>query len=294
MDWSFMAPIIEVDLEQEEIVLGSVAAAEQTASSELSSYEGIPLADLTDEQILSIATNGDFATVHRRSKEVGLMVMKFIHYFERFKPLVVSMKEKLCAPRGSKRRTMVDGREITWSEYCTRYYGCSYRWVQKLLDGDYTSVKGEDAVDEVKSAADLVEGNADPDVEQTETKTPSRKDALIAELKKDNKELQEQLSDVQYRLMKLQQGEPMTAEESVADNRLQAAEAKHAAQEAAVAQTDDQIEEERFGFVTDYFEPIIEPLSFASELDRLIRHCNMQAHVKTVLVEESPAASEGL
>jgi hypothetical protein len=94
--------------------------------------------------------------------------------------------------------------------------------------------------------------------------------------------------------MKLQQGEPMTAEESVADNRLQGAEAKHAAQEAAIAQTDDQIEEERFGFVTDYFEPIIEPLSFASELDRLIRHCNMQAHVKTVLLEKSPAASEGL
>jgi len=43
-----MAPTIEVDLEQEEIVLNSVAQAEKAASSKLSSYEALPLTELDD------------------------------------------------------------------------------------------------------------------------------------------------------------------------------------------------------------------------------------------------------
>jgi hypothetical protein len=271
-----MAPIMEVDLEQEEIVLDSVAAAETAVSSELSSYEGIPLADLTDEQILSIATNGDFLTVHTRSKEVGMMVMKFIHYFERFKPLVVSMKEKLCAPRGSKRRTMVDGQEVTWSEYCTLYYGCSYRWVQKLLDGDYVSIKGEDAVDEVKSASDATEGNGDADVDQTETKKPSRKDVVIAGLQKKNGELITQVEGLVEELIQQE-----------AKYLLKLAVKKH---EAAESEDEPVVEREPADF--DIGDPYLhfhqfrdEPQTMASELAAMLLEFHMDEQQTTTLLD---------
>lgn len=290
------SPTMNIDLEQETVVLYSVAAAHEAASSELSSIERVPLSELTNDQIVTIATNGDLETVHRRSAEVGMMVMKFINYFERFKPIVVSMKEKLCGPRGSHRRTMISGREMNWSEYCKTYYGCSYRWVQKLLDGDYVSVRGEDAVDAVKSASD--EGvNSDCKCESipctciTQTDEPklSKKDLTIAALQKKNGELLEQVEKLVYKL-----NHPETPViTSVPDAILATAVAKHEAQVAAEPTYDPDFES--FDFVLEHFQPITKPLSFASELDRLIRACDMQQHVKTVMIEEAqPATQEAL
>jgi hypothetical protein len=77
--------------------------------------------------------------------------------------------------------------------------------------------------------------------------------------------------------------------QQVADLLLKSAEVKHQEQEAVAAQieaqTDDEIEEERFGFVTEYFEGIEDPTSFASQLDRVIRHCKMSDFIKTVMTE---------
>jgi hypothetical protein len=67
---------------------------------------------------------------------------------------------------------------------------------------------------------------------------------------------------------------------------LKSAEAKHQAQEEALSQSDEEIEAERFEFVLDYFKPIMNPLSFFSEIDRVIRECGMQEHGKTVMVEK--------
>jgi hypothetical protein len=275
-----MVPILEVDLEQEEIVLNSVAAAAEAVTSELNSYVGIPLGDLTDDQILNIATNGDFITLHRRSKEVGMLVMKFVNYFERFKPLVVSMKAKFGG-RGSRVRIEVDGKFIHWAEYCQIYYGCSYRWVQKLLEGDYVHIKGEDAVDEVKSAADATEGNGDADVEKTETKKPSKKDLEIQKLEDNIKTL--------HTTMNLCLAEK---DEEIEKLRLRCAEQKHDAQVQEEKDNQDYDPDfDAFSFVLDYFQPITKPLSFFSEIDRLIRACKMQEHGKTVLNELAGAAT---
>jgi hypothetical protein len=105
-----------VDIEDEDVTLGTNAEAMEVASSELYSYEAIPLSQLTSD--------------------MGMMVMKFSNYFETYKPIVMSMKQKLCGLRGSQRKTVIDGQEMTWAEYCKVYYGCSYRWVAKLIDGE--------------------------------------------------------------------------------------------------------------------------------------------------------------
>jgi hypothetical protein len=60
-------------------------------------------------------------------------------------------------------------------------------------------------------------------------------------------------------------------------------------QEAQESRTDDG-DDPAFDPVLKYFQPITKPLSFASELDRIIRGCGMQQHVKTVIVEEAEAA----
>jgi hypothetical protein len=288
MDWRFMAPIIEVDLEQEEIVLGSVAQAEEAASSKLSFYETLPLTDLDDEAIRTIATSADFSTLCARSNQVGVMVRGFRVYFEKYKPIVAAMKERMCAPRGSHKKTKINEREYTWASYCEEVYGVSYQWVQRLLNGDYLPVKNEDAVEEVKSAHDEA---VDTEVPQTVEKKPSKKDAIIADLKKRNDNLHQQVEELAFKLRHINDDKPQpNVDASMADAILASAMAKHEAK----VETEADLDDDGFGFVTDYFEPLIQPLSFASELDRIIRHCNMQAHIKTVLVEESPAATEGL
>jgi hypothetical protein len=60
-------------------------------------------------------------------------------------------------------------------------------------------------------------------------------------------------------------------------------------QEAPSNRTGDG-DDPAFGPVLKYFQPITKPLSFASELDRIIRGCGMQQHVKTVIVEGAEAA----
>lgn len=283
-----MAPTIEVDLEQEEIVLGSVAAAEKAASSKLSFYEALPLTDLDDEAIRTIATSANFSTLCFRSNQVGVMVRGFRVYFEKYKPIVAAMKERMCASRGSHRKTEINGREYTWASYCEEVYGVSYQWVQRLLNGDYLPVKNEDAVEEVKSAHDEA---VDTEVHQTVEKKPSKKDSIIADLTKRNDSLHQQVEELVFKLRHKNDDEPQpNVDANMVDAILASAVAKHEAH----VETEADLDDDGFGFVTDYFEPIIEPLSFASELDRIIRHCNMQAHVKTALVEESPAATEGL
>jgi len=285
-----MAPTMEFDLEHEEIVLNSVAQAEKAASSKLSSYEALPLTELDDEAIRTIATSADFSTLCARSNQVGIMVRGFRVYFEKYKPIVAAMKEKLCAPRGSHRKTEINGREYTWASYCEEVYGVSYQWVQRLLNGDYLAVRNEDAVEEVKSASDEA---VDTEVRQTDEKKPSKKDLIIADLKKRNDNLHQQVEELVFKLRHINDDKPQpNVDTSISDTILASAVAKH---EAQVAQEpcEADMDEDGFGFVTDYFEPIIQPEYFASELDRLVRHCNMQAHIKTVLVE-APAATEGL
>jgi hypothetical protein len=109
-----MAPILEVDLEQEEIVLGSVAEAEEAASSKLSFYETLPLTDLDDEAIRTIATSADFSTLCARSNQVGIMVRGFRVYFEKYKPIVAAMKERLCADLTGEICARWNERESTW------------------------------------------------------------------------------------------------------------------------------------------------------------------------------------
>jgi hypothetical protein len=282
-----MAPIIDVDLENEDITLNSVAQAEEAASSKLSSYEALPLAELDDEAIRTIATSADFSTLCVRSNQVGIMVRGFRVYFEKYKPIVAAMKEKLCAPRGSHKKTKINGREYTWASYCEEIYGVSYQWVQRLLNGDYLPVKNEDAVELVRSASDEA---VDTEVHETVGKKPSKKDLIIADLKKRNDNLHQQVEELVFKLRHINDDKPQpNVDTSMAGAILASAVAKHQAQ----VETEADLDDDGFGFVTDYFEPIIQPLSFASELDRIIRHCNMQAHIKTVMVEQADAA-EGL
>jgi hypothetical protein len=219
---------------------------------------------------------------------VGVMVRGFRVYFEKYKPIVAAMKERMCAPRGSHKKTEIHGREYTWASYCEEVYGVSYQWVQRLFNGDYLPVKNEDAVEEVKSAHDEA---VDTEVHETIEKKSSKKDAIIADLKKRNDNLHQQVEELVFKLRHINDDKPQpNVDASMADAILASAVAKHEAQ----METEADLDDDGFGFVTDYFEPIIQPESFASELDRIIRYCNMQAHIKTVLVEESPAASEGL
>lgn len=179
------APVVDSrssieEMEREDCKLGSVAAAREAASSELNSSDGIPLDKLTQDQVCTIANEGEFATLHARSKEIGTQVMKFIWYFERYKPIVVAMKAKFAPRRGSHARMEVEpGIEVTWAEYCARYYGVGYRWVEKQINGDYLSVPNEDAADAAHSANE----QTDVDDPHTTIETqPSKKDKIIAQL----------------------------------------------------------------------------------------------------------------
>jgi hypothetical protein len=263
-------PVLQVmtpiDLEQEQVVFGS---------SEQTSYEHVSLHDLTPEQITAIINSGDFAQLHRRTKEVGLVFMTFTQYFERFSPFVSAMRDKIKAARGSHRKTEVEPHVwMSWSEYCKVYFGVSSRWIEQLLADQHKQHEPEPEA----GNAEVEEGLGDPDVRQTETKKPSKKDAIIAALEKDNARLKEEMAELKSDITRLQ-----------CDKTLAAAEAKHEAQTESEADP----EFDGFSFVIDYFGAIIQPEYFASEIDRLIRHFNMQAHIKTVLVE-APAATEGL
>jgi hypothetical protein len=220
-----MATTVGVDLEHEVVDLGSVAAAQEAVSSELSSYEAIALGDLTPEQIVFIASNSGKDALHKRNQEVGIVVMKFHRFFEQFKPLVVAMKAKMCGARGSHLRTMIDGTYMSWSEYCRTYYGVSYRWVQKLINGDYQHVPGEQEVQDVQTATDE---QVDVDAEQTEEPKLSKKDRVIVELEKKNDELKAHIDTMKGEL-----------EKARAEFLLKLAEKKHELQIATEEDGDD-------------------------------------------------------
>jgi hypothetical protein len=136
------------------------------------------------------------------------------------------------------------------------------------------------------AAADPEVAESKEGVEQTTQPKPSKKDSTIAALQKKNGELLEQVEELVYKL-----NHPETPETtSVPDAILASAVAKHEAQVAAEPTYDPNFES--FDFVLDHFQPITKPLSFASELDRLIRACKMQAHVKTVMIEEEQPTSQ--
>jgi hypothetical protein len=170
---------------------GSVAAAHNASSSELNSYESIPLEDLTQDQVCKIAQAGDFAVLHSRSKEIGLQVMKFVRFFERYKPIVVAIKTKFGVRRGSHARMEVEpGIKLTWAEYCQRFYGVSYRWVEKQINGDYVPVENEDGAEAARSANQESDGD-EPDT--TIEKKPNKKEKAIAQL-------QQQVDDLTAKL----------------------------------------------------------------------------------------------
>jgi hypothetical protein len=264
MDWSLMATL-ELD---EDVVLGENAQAQRAASSEVSSYEAIPLHDLTHEQIKAIIHGGDFQMLHARNKQVGMVFHTFTNYFERFAPFIAAMRGKIKAPRGSHRQTEVEpGIWMTWSRYCRVYFGVTSRWIEQLLADEHKADEPE-----VQAAGDVEaeEGIADPELNQVESPKLGRKDRQIIALGKELDKLKDEIEGRDAQIARL---------------LLKSAEAKYQVQQEALSQSDDEIESERFGFVLDYFKPIITPLSFFSEIDRVIRECGMQEHGKTVMVE---------
>ena len=205
--------------------------------------------------------------LHARNKEFGLGFKTFTHYFERFAPFIAAMKDKIKAPRGSHRQTEVEpGVWMTWSQYCKVYFGVTSRWIEQLLADEHKADEPEVEV----AGNERHEEIPDPELNQVESPKLGRKDRQIIELDKAVDKLKNEVESRDIQIARL---------------LLKSAEAKHQAQEEALSQTDDEIEEERFGFVLDYFEPIIDPQTFFSEIDRVIRECGMQGHGKTVMVE---------
>jgi hypothetical protein len=130
--------------------------------------------------------------------------------------------------------------------------------------------KADEPEVEVAGDAENEEGIADPEINQVESPKLGRKDRQIIELGKALDKLKDEIE---------------SRDKQIARLLLKSAEAKHQFQEEALSQSDDEIESERFGFVLDYFKPIITPLSFFTEIDRVIRECGMQDYGKTVMVE---------
>ena len=250
----------------EDVVLGE--HAQRASSSEVSSYEAIPLHELTHEQIKAIIHSGDFQMLHTRNKQVGMVFQTFTNYFERFAPFIAAMRAKIKAPRGSHRQTEVEpGVWMSWAQYCKAYFGVTSRWIEQLLADEH---KADEPEFEVAGDLEAEEGIADPELNQVESQKLGRKDRQIIALGKELDKLKDEIESRDNQIARL---------------LLKSAEAKHQAQEEALSQSDDEIESERFGFVLDYFKPIITPLSFFSEIDRVIRECGMQDHGKTVMVE---------
>jgi hypothetical protein len=269
-----MATTTLVDLE-DEAVLNNTAAIDKV-SSDLKSLEIMRLSDLNPDQIRLVAGSADFQTLHLRNVEVGGTIKAFHHWFKEHAPLVDAMRNIMRPARGSHKRTKVtiDGveQQVSWGEYCKAVYCVSHDHINRLLKGEHTKDGPElDSVD--AELAESTEG-----VEQTVEPKLSRKDLTIVGLQKKNDELLRQVEELAYKL-----NHPETPEiTSVPDAILACAVAKHEAQEAAEPDDDDG-----FGFVMDYFEPIITPHQFASELDRVIRRCRMQECMKIVMIDES-------
>jgi hypothetical protein len=260
-----MATTLELE---DDVVLGEHAQAQEAASSEVSSYEGIAVHELTDEQIRAIISIGDFKTLHTRNKEIGMVFKSFTCYFQRCSPFIAAMRNKIKAPRGSHRQTEVEpGVWMTWAQYCKTYFGVTSRWIEQLLADEH---KADEPEFEVAGDVEREEGIPDPELNQVESPKLGRKDRQIIELGKAVDKLKDEIESRDLQIAKL---------------LLKGAKAKYQVQQQALSQSDDEIEAERFGFVLDYFKPIITPLSFFSEIDRLIRECGMQEHGKTVMVE---------
>jgi hypothetical protein len=270
---------------EDDVILGENAKEAARVSSDLRSLQSLRLDQLSSDQIRTIAEFGDFVTLDYRNREVGMRVRTFHAFIKEAAPLVSAMRDIMRPIRGSHKRTkvIIDGveQEATWGEYCLRVYGVGHDWVNRMLKGEHTQDAPEVEADDPE-VAESKEG-----VEQTTEPKQSKKDLTIAALQKKNGELLEQVEELVYKL-----NHPETREmTSVPDTIFASAVAKHDAQEAEETYVDDA----GWGLVLDYFEPITKPLNFASELDRIIRACKMQAHVKTVVIEEvQPAAPEGL
>ena len=128
LDWSLMATTVELE---DDVVLGEHARAQEAASSEVSSYEGIAVHELTDQQIKAIINNGDFKMLHTRNKEIGMVFKSFTCYFQRCSPFIAAMRNKIKAPRGSHRQTEVEPRVwMSWAQYCKAYFGVTSRWIE--------------------------------------------------------------------------------------------------------------------------------------------------------------------
>ncbi len=258
-------------------ILGENAKEAARVSSDLKSLERLRLDELTAEQVRMIAGCGDFHTIDYRNREVGLRVRSFHQFMATHAPLVSAMRDIMRPRRGSHKRTKVfiDGveQQVTWGEYCLRVYGVGHDWVNRLLNGEHT----QDSPDISEQDEDEVSNTEG--VEQTIEPKLSKKDLTIVALQKKNDELLKQVEELVYKL-----NHPENPEITpVPDAILASAVAKH---EAQVAEEPD-LDDDGFGFVMDYFEPIIKPLHFASELDRVIRACKMQAHMKTVMIKEA-------
>jgi hypothetical protein len=212
------------------------------------------------------------------------MVMKsFTMFFERYKPLVIAMVKKIKAPRGSHRRTTIDGVEYTLASYCKAVYGVSYRHVHALIEGEYVPVPNEEGADDAKSAADVEEGNGEhteckcdkipcecqPVV--TDTDKPSKKDEIIRELRNKNDSLMESLAGLQDEMDALKQAPP-----SIRDMTTQ-----------GEAESEDP--ESGFTVALEYFRGITDPTSFASDIDAIIRKCGMSEYIKTVMTDTAEA-----
>jgi len=113
---------------------------EPTCSSELTSDERKPLAELSDEEIRLIGTTADFETLCARSSEVGMVLRSFKDFFARYQPIVEAMMKRFPA-RGSHRKLEIGGKQYTKSEYCRAIYGVSDRWVNSLLSGEYLAAE---------------------------------------------------------------------------------------------------------------------------------------------------------
>jgi hypothetical protein len=204
--------------------------------------------------------------------------MRTFHAFvKEAAPLVSAMRDIMRPIRGSHKRTrvIIDGveQDVTWGEYCLKVYGVGHDWVNRMLKGEHT----QDAAE--VEAFDPEQAESTEGVEQTIEPKPSKKDLIIVALQKKNDELAEQVEELVHKL-----SHPETPEIASAPDAIVAS----AVAEPEVQESEEpDINGDGWGLVLDYFEPITKPLSFASELDRLIRACHMQQHMKTVVTEEA-------
>jgi hypothetical protein len=262
---------------EDDVILRENAKETARVSCDLRSLQSLRLDQLTPDQIRTIAASGDFTTLDYRNREVDMRMRTFRAFIKEAAPLVSAMRDIMRPIRGSHKRTrvIIDGvdQEVIWGEYCLKVYGVGHDWVNRMLKGEHTQDPPEIDIDDPEQA------ESNEGVEQTTEPKLSKKDLTIVALQKKNDDLMEQVEELVYKL-----SHPETPEiTSAPDAIVASAVAEPEAQESE----EPDIDGDGWGLALDYFEPITKPLSFASELDRLIRACKMQEHVKTVMTEEA-------